>query len=120
MAVAPPEKINLEKSSKDEIYVTCSHFHLKTTIFERNKQERSFHEVVITRKGCVHNCTAQGKKGRFSCPVAPGGKGLKRYFDYYEAATGIKEKTAPKKKKSKKTTKSKAKKEIGKTGGTKG
>jgi len=115
MGVMPPERINLEKSNEKEIYVVCSHFHLKTTIFERNKQEKSIHEIVITKKGCLHTCTAQGKKGKLACPVAPGGKGIKTYFEYYAKATGAKKKPTTKKK-----TEGKNRGKKGKDEGTKG
>jgi hypothetical protein len=84
MTVLGLNKINLKKSNKDELYISCMHMHLKSTVFEKYKKEKQLHEVVLTRKGCMHDCICQGKKGRFACELAGPSKELKKYFDYWE------------------------------------
>jgi len=100
MTVLGLHKINFEKSDKDNIYVPCLHMHIKSTIFEKNKKEKQVHEIVLTRKGCMHDCISQGKKGRFACEFARPSEELKSYFDYWDKnRKATKEKKAKKEKK---------------------
>lgn len=84
MPVFSEKKINFSKSSADAIVVPCTHFHYKEQLFGEKKNEKNTHEVTLTKEGCQHDCTSQGRKGRFACPVAQKGEALKRYFDQWE------------------------------------
>lgn len=92
MAIFPLHKINLAKSDKDNIYIPCMHMHIKSTIFDKNKKEKHMHEIALTRKGCMHDCIAQGKKGRRACEFSRKNKALMSYFAYLEEHTSAKSK----------------------------
>ncbi len=84
MPVLSEKKINFSESKTDAIVVPCTHFHYKKQVFGEKKNEKHAHEVTLTREGCQHNCTSQGRTGRFACPVARKGEALDRYFDHWE------------------------------------
>ena len=84
MPVFDEKRIDFIKSSADAIVIRCAHFHYKEQLFGEKKNEKHTHEVNLTKEGCQHNCTSQGRKGRFACQVAQKGKALNRYFEYWE------------------------------------
>ena len=84
MPVLNEKRINLDKSSDDAIVVPCTHFHYKEQLFGEKKNEKQTHEVTLTKEGCQHDCTSQGRTGRFACPLAKKGKELQRYFNYWK------------------------------------
>ncbi|TKJ31979.1 hypothetical protein CEE39_06545 [bacterium (candidate division B38) B3_B38] len=84
MPVFDEKRINLTKSSADAIVIPCAHFHYKEQLFGEKKNEKHTHEVTLAKEGCQHDCTSQGRKGRFACQVAHKGKALDRYFDQWK------------------------------------
>ena len=84
MPVFDEKRINLTESSADAIVTPCAHFHYKKQLFGEKKNEKHTHEVTLTKEGCQHDCTSQGRKGRFACQVAQKGKALDRYFEQWE------------------------------------
>jgi len=84
MAVLSEKRINFSRSKADAIVVSCTHFHYKKQIFGDQKNEKHSHEVTLTKEGCRHGCTSQGRTGRFACPVARKGEALDRYFAHWK------------------------------------